>query len=150
VGSVISISQKSQYALRGVFELAKRGGRSTTVSELAAAQAIPQRFLELIFNELRQAGLIKSYRGPQGGHVLARPASEITVGEILRLVEGPTNLVKCVSAGQDCPFVMACPFRETWDEAAKAMDAVFHRTTIQGLIDRQIAAAANPIPGYSI
>ena len=70
---MINISQKSQYALRGVFELAKRGGRSATVSELAAAQAIPQRFLELIFNELRQAGLIKSYRGPKGGHVLRLP-----------------------------------------------------------------------------
>lgn len=147
---MINISQKSQYALRGVFELAKRGGRSATVSELAAAQAIPQRFLELIFNELRQAGLIKSYRGPKGGHVLARPASETTVGEILRLVEGPTNLVKCVSAGQDCPFVMACPFREIWDEAAKAMDIVFDRTTIQALVDKQIASEANPVPSYAI
>ena len=147
---MISISQKSQYALRGVFELAKRGGTATSVSELAAAQAIPQRFLELIFNELRQAGLVKSHRGPQGGHVLAWPASEITVGEILRLVEGPTNLVKCVSAGQDCPFVNACPFREMWDEAAKAMDSVFDRTTIQELIDKQIASPAYPAPGYAI
>ena len=147
---MISVSQKSQYALRGVFELAKRGGRSASVSELAAAQAMPQRFLELIFNELRQAGLIKSYRGPQGGHVLARLASEITVGEILRLVEGPTNLVKCVSAGQDCPFVMACPFREMWDEGAEAMDAVFSRTTIQELLDRYIASEANSTARYDI
>ena len=143
---MITVSQKSQYALRGIFELAKRGGRSTTVSELAVAQAIPRRFLELIFGELRQAGLVKTFRGPQGGNVLARPASEITMGEILRLVEGPTNLVKCVSAGDHCPFIKACPFRETWDEAAQTMDAVFDRTTIQELVDRHMASKTTPTP----
>lgn len=137
---MISISQKTQYALRGIFELARRGGRSATVSELAVAQAIPRRFLELIFGELRQAGLVKTFRGSQGGQVLAKPASEITLGEILRIVEGPTNLVRCVSGAEDCPFIKACPFRETWDEAAQAMDAVFDRTTIQALLERAMAS----------
>jgi len=147
---VISVSQKSQYALRGVFELAKRGGRSAAISELAVAQAIPRRFLEVIFGELRKAGLVKTFRGPEGGYVLARPACEITAGEILRLVEGPTDLVKCVSAGDHCPFVKTCPFRDMWDEAGQAMDAVFYRTTIQELVDKHLASRTAPTPNYNI
>ena len=124
--------------------MAKRpAGVPVTVSDIAAAQAIPQRFLELILIELRQAGLVKSYRGPQGGHVLNRPAARITVAEIIRLADGPTNLVKCVSGGENCPFVGACPFREMWDQAAEALDQVFERTTIQDLIDKQAASAAD-------
>ena len=119
---MITVSQKCQYALRGVFELGKRPlGESAMIAEIAAAQAIPQRFLEVIFAELRQARLIKSYRGPQGGHALARTPSEITVGEIVRLVEGPTTLVRCVSGDADCPFSGACPFKEMWEKAAEAM-----------------------------
>ncbi len=143
---MITLSQKSQYALRGIFELAKCDkGAPATVAELAAAQSIPHRFLELIFNDLRQAGLVKSFRGPQGGHVLVKPPSEITVGEILRLTEGPIALVKCVSGSRDCPFVENCPFREVWDEAAGAMEEVFNRTTIQQLLDKSSASSGQAV-----
>ena len=147
---MIAISQKSQYAMRGIFELAKRAPKSATAAEISAAQAIPQRFLELIFNELRQNGLIKSHRGPHGGYVLAREGSEITVGEILLAVEGPITLVKCAPAGRHCPASKACPLGPTWARAAKAMEDIFNRKTIQELIEKQIAMKTGTTPEYSI
>ena len=144
---MIAISQKCQYALRGVFELAKRSaGGPISVADLAAAQAIPPRFLEIIFNDLRQSGLVKSIRGARGGHLLARPASEITVGEIIALAEGRINLVKCVSGRETCPFMGACPFMDMWNEAAAAMQTIFDRTTVQSLLDKQAASENKAVP----
>ncbi|MDD4888988.1 MAG: Rrf2 family transcriptional regulator [Phycisphaerae bacterium] len=137
---MITLSQKCQYALRGVFELARRSSTEPiAVAEIAAAQAIPPRFLEIIFADLRQAGVVKSIRGNRGGHMLARPASEITVGEIIRLAEGPINLVKCVSGSEQCPFIGHCPFMSLWDEATAAMGSVFDKTSIQDMVEREKA-----------
>jgi Rrf2 family protein len=87
------ISQKTQYAVRAVFELAKRQGRGATkISEIAEAQAIPQRFLENILNHLKGGGFVESVRGKEGGYLLVRPAKELTVGQVLRFVEGPSLL----------------------------------------------------------
>ncbi len=147
---MIVVSQKTLYAMRGIFELAKRAPRSATAAEISEAQAIPQRFLELIFNELRQSGFVKSHRGPHGGYVLAREGSKITMGDILRAVEGPISLVKCAPAGRHCPTSKACPLGPTWDRAAKAMENVFNQNTIQAMVDKQIAMKANPILEYSI
>ena len=148
---MIAVSQECQYALRGIFELAKRSADGpVTVAEIAAAQAIPPRFLEIIFNNLRQAGLVKSIRGARGGHLLARPASEITVGETIVLVEGRINLVKCVSGRDQCPFIGNCLFMDMWNEAAAAMQIVFDRTTIQSLLDKQPAAQVKVLPGSGI
>ncbi|MCY2926958.1 MAG: Rrf2 family transcriptional regulator [Planctomycetota bacterium] len=95
---MISISQKCQYALRSLYELARRADdKPTSIGEIAAAQAIPPRFLELILNDLRQGKLVNSQRGVQGGYTLARSPADITVGDVVRLVEGPIEPVKCIS-----------------------------------------------------
>jgi Rrf2 family protein len=134
---VISISQKCQYALRSLYELAGRpSGKTTSIGEIAAAQAIPPRFLELILNDLRQEGLVQSHRGVQGGYLLARSPKEITVGMVVRLTEGPIQPVKCLSGGDDCPFRRNCPFMDMWAEAGLAMQRVFDGTTLQDLLDK--------------
>ncbi|MEI7836083.1 MAG: Rrf2 family transcriptional regulator [Planctomycetota bacterium] len=135
---MISISQKCQYALRSLYELARRAtDKPTSIGEIAAAQAIPPRFLELILNDLRQGKLVNSQRGVQGGYTLARPPSAITVGDVVRLVEGPIEPVKCISGGDDCPFRNKCPFMDMWLQAGQAMQSVFDATTLQDLLDRQ-------------
>jgi len=136
----MTVSQKCQYALRAVFELARRrGDKPVTVAEIAAAQAIPPRFLEVILVELRKAGIVNSRRGMRGGYQLARDAAALTVGEIITLVDGPVAPVSCVaSAGNDdCPLYGRCAFMAMWERARKALSGVYDSTTFQSLIDTE-------------
>ena len=131
------ISQKCQYALRAVFDLARRGEDEPVASaKLAAAQAIPPQFLEVIMGELKRGGFVKSKRGRRGGYVLAKPGAEITLGEIIRFVEGPIGPVSCVCQGDkpDCALWGECAFLRVWREASRAMAAVYDRTTLGGLV----------------
>jgi len=89
------ISAKADYAVRAVLELAAvPHGSSLSAREIAAAQEIPQNFLEHILAELRRGGIVLTHRGPGGGSTLARPAESITVGEILRAIDGPLAAVR--------------------------------------------------------
>ncbi len=135
---MIALSQKAQYALRSVFELALRGGdRPTTISDIAAAQAIPPRFLELILYEMKQKGIVSSRRGMQGGYLLSIPPDQLTIGQIIRLVEGPIEPVKCISTGGSaCPMKGDCVFSDIWDQARDAIDKVFEGVTYAELVQR--------------
>lgn len=89
------ISAKAEYAMRALLTLAAepRDG-ALTAERLASAQSLPVKFLENILVELRRGGLVRSQRGPEGGYRLARPATEITVADVLRLVDGPLAEVR--------------------------------------------------------
>src|SRR5579871_6887455 len=85
----MTISVKSEYALQAIFDLAcQRPGEPIKIAEIARRQKIPQKFLELILASLKQGGFVESRRGAEGGYLLARRAEAITVGEVLRFVEG--------------------------------------------------------------
>ena len=89
------ISAKADYAVRAVVELAAAGGEKPVKAErLATAQSIPLNFLENILGELRHAGIVRSHRGAEGGFRLAKPATEVTVADIIRAVEGPLASVR--------------------------------------------------------
>ena len=88
------ISARIDYALRALSTLAARGGEPLTAEELAQAQGLPVRFLRAILNDLRRVGIVTSQRGNEGGYQLARPASEITIGEVFRRLEGPLAEVR--------------------------------------------------------
>ena len=89
------ISAKADYAVRAVIELAAApAGANLSAREIAAAQSIPQNFLENILAELRRAGIVHTHRGPGGGSSLARAADHITVGEILLSIDGPLAAVR--------------------------------------------------------
>jgi Rrf2 family protein len=89
------ISAKADYAVRAVIELAAAApGASRSARQIAVAQDIPQHFLENILAELRRAGLVRTSRGPGGGSRLAQPATAISVGEILRAIDGPLAAVR--------------------------------------------------------
>jgi Rrf2 family protein len=91
----VRISAKADYAVRAVIELAASPeGANLSAREIAAAQDIPQNFLENILAELRRAGIVHTHRGPGGGSSLARPAETITVGEILLAIDGPLTAVR--------------------------------------------------------
>jgi Rrf2 family protein len=147
------ITQKCQYALRALFELAKREKEGIVRSgDIAAQQAIPKRFLEVILHQLRQGGFVDSQRGKEGGFFLARPAASITVGEIIRFIDGPMSPVDCQldrPHGQ-CSLKGCCVFMGLWDEARDALERVYDTKTLKDLVDREEARLAAQAPQYSI
>ena len=130
--------KKRQYALRAVFELAKHRGRGPTkISEIADAQAIPVRFLEVILHQLKGSGLIDAKRGFTGGYFLTRAPEQITVGEIMRFMQGdaaPSDCAACVTKAE-CPFEHRCAFSSMWNRVDRAIMQVYNETTIQDLLD---------------
>jgi Rrf2 family protein len=91
---LVHISARTDYAVRALLTLAAARGKTVTGQALAAEQLLPQKFLEAILADLRRAGLVRSRRGPVGGYALARPASHIPIGEIVRAVDGPLAVVR--------------------------------------------------------
>jgi Rrf2 family transcriptional regulator, cysteine metabolism repressor len=151
----VSVSQKCQYALRALFELAKRNtDQPTAMAQVAAAQAIPPKFLELILSELRQGGFVISHRGRGGGYVLRAKPDELTVGTIIRFVDGPVAPVKCVAgnspAESTCAMFGDCAFVDMWSRARDAVAEVYDNTTFQDLIDKERLGAAARANTYCI
>jgi Rrf2 family transcriptional regulator, cysteine metabolism repressor len=137
---MMRVSQRSRYALRALFELAKRHGQGPVrTADIAEAQAIPPRFLEGILNQLRQVGFVQSVRGNQGGYLLNREPGELTVGELMRFVEGPLEPTGCVSGDPDegCPLYGDCVFLPMWKRAGEALAGVYDSVTFQDLIEME-------------
>jgi Rrf2 family protein len=97
----VKLSSKGRYAVRALFDIAfYNDGQPTQVRDIAERQNIPQRFLEQIFQDLKRSGIVGSKRGPQGGYLLTRPATEIPLGEVVRIIEGPVALGEGAGAGK--------------------------------------------------
>jgi Rrf2 family transcriptional regulator, cysteine metabolism repressor len=147
------ISQKCQYAIRAIFELAKRNGQGPIkISDIALAQAIPLRFLEVILNQLRRAGFVQSKRGTEGGYILARQANHVTVAEVVQFMEGPQVPVACLTdeAAAKCSLNGKCVFMGMWKRAAEAVSDVYSRTSFQDLVDDEAVMQKNASLTYSI
>jgi Rrf2 family protein len=134
------VTQKKQYALRAIFELAKQPDNDPVkTSTIAEAQSIPLRFLEVIMGQLKRGGIVDSKRGFFGGYTLVQPPDQIRVGDIFRQLDKEDKAETCMACAstKNCPFLGDCVFMELWDQAQKAMEAVYDQTTIQSLIDRE-------------
>lgn len=146
------VSQKCQYALRAIFELAKRNGRGPVkIADIAATQAIPTRFLEVILSQLKQAGFVESRRGTEGGYLLAVAPSRLSVGEVIRFIEGPLGPVDCgASAGQICQLKGDCVFLPMWQRVEAAVREVYDNTTFADLVDDEKRMCSGVVQEYSI
>jgi len=136
----MKISKKCQYAVRAMLELAKRHGAGpVTIGDIARKQAVPPRFLEIILNEMKQRGLVRSTRGAQGGYELASHPKDILVGQVIRLVDGPMDPVPCASgrAARDCPLGDRCALIGLWKRAKEAVEAVYDGTSFQDLVEEE-------------
>jgi len=123
---MLSITSKSPYALRALTELARCGDAGPVpIGELARRRDIPVQFLEQLFAVLRRAGVLRSQRGVKGGYALARPAHEITVLELVELLDGP------VGRGAEGVFA----------DAAAAASEVLARTTVADVVEREAREA---------
>lgn len=136
---MLRISQKLEYATRAMIELAGRQAEEALVParEIAVAQQIPLRFLEQQLGTLAKAGLIESHRGAGGGCRLARPAAEISMGEIADAIEGAFYPMFCLEPGDETCFQDSrCGLQGLWDEVQGAVRDVFAKTTVADLAAR--------------
>jgi len=135
--------KKSQYALRAIYELAKRRDNGPTkISDVAEAQGIPRRFLEVILNQLKSSGMVASKRGYYGGYFLTKSADQVSVGDVLRFLEkeqGPSHCIACVSQNA-CPFVDQCAFSTLWKKVKTAAYTIYDETSMQDLLDTNAQA----------
>jgi Rrf2 family protein len=136
------LSKKAEYGLRALAVMA-RGRKSWSIQDLSDTEHIPAKFLEQILLSLRHAGLLTSRRGMMGGYSLARAASEITVGDIVRSLDGPIALVPCASERPSepcsCPDPATCPVRQIM--------TAFRQETMAWLDSRSLEDMARLSPG---
>jgi Rrf2 family protein len=131
----VRVTAKADYALRAALELAvAEGGGPVKGERISQAQGIPIRFLENILLELRHAGLVHSQRGAEGGYWLARPAAEINLAEVLRVVEGPLANVRGMRP-EDVEYEGAAEhLREVWIAVRANLRAVLESATLAEVV----------------
>jgi Rrf2 family iron-sulfur cluster assembly transcriptional regulator len=143
----VKLSSRGRYSVRAMFDIAFHGeGGAAQIKDIAERQGIPPRFLEQIFQDLRRAGLVSSKRGPRGGYQLARSAREITVGEIVRAVEGPISLIdeEGAEAGDAASIAVT---ESMFRELSAKVDLCFNEVSLEDLSDqaqRQGVRRGNP------
>jgi Rrf2 family protein len=137
----MKLSKRGEYALRALIDLgiaAELGWPMLQVSELAAKEKLPIKFLEQIFTQLKAAGYVKSRRGKFGGYSLARPMSRIKFGSVIRLIDGPLAPIRCVSQTSyercSCPDEVHCGLRMLMFDVRNAISAVLDRFTLADIV----------------
>lgn len=131
----MKLTTRSRYGTRMILDLALHGQNGPVrIKDIAARQGVSIKYLEKLVRELKLAGFVTSRRGPRGGHVLARPLDEISIGAIVRALEGDLTLVDCDSHEATCPRLTACLTRSVWAEAARAMHEKLDAITLADLV----------------
>jgi Rrf2 family transcriptional regulator, cysteine metabolism repressor len=147
----VKISAKGEYAIKAMVDLAlHEGPELQPIQDIAARQSIPQRYLEQVLLQLKRAGFLYARRGSAGGYRLSRPPDQITVGALLRTVEGPTPGPDTArragrGAGED-----AAGLDELWREIADAVASVVEHTTLEDLRRRAAERRSAARPMYHI
>lgn len=130
------LTKKAKYALKAALHLARcEAAGAVLIAEVAAAERIPKKFLESILLTLKNRGLLVSRKGRGGGYALARPADQISFGEIVRIMDGPLAPVPCVSVTayrrcEECPSENACEIRAVMKRVRDAISEVLDATTL--------------------
>jgi len=148
---MMKLSTKTRYALRAMVELACRGGEGPVqLRQIAKAQNLSPKYLEQLTISLRNAGLINSERGPNGGYWLARPAGQITALDVVRAAEGPLTLLDCLTRSSACERSSSCVARRLWAKVSLAISDTLARVTLADLRDEQMAASSSQAFCYQI
>ena len=130
------ISMRADYGARAIVDLAERYGTGLAqTAEIATRQQIPESYLEQLLTTVRKAGLIRSVRGPSGGHELARPPAEITLGDVLDALEGVNSPASCMEDGR-CTVSSTCVLQDVWCELIEHHRQLVHGITIAELLER--------------
>ncbi len=151
----MKLSKRSEYGIRAMLVLAapQADGRLPLLQtrEIAGRENIPAKYLEQILLTLKNAGLLSSKMGAGGGYMLARPASEISIAQIVRLMDGPLAPIRCVSqmayAPCDCPNAETCGLRTVMGDVRNAIAEILECTSLADVIQRMQTANSTPQQG---
>ena len=142
----MELTRKGEYAIRGIIYLAQQPpGRVSLISEIAVATEVPQTFLAKIFQSFAKLGLVNSSRGTGGGFLLARPASAITLREVVEAVEGPIVPNRCL-LGKPCDRGGVCKVHGVWQEVQTQVVHILDGVTIETLAKARDKAPSIPSP----
>lgn len=139
------LSARVDYALRASAELATAGDGPVTSEQLATAQDIPPKFLEHILNQLRRAGLVRSQRGPVGGYWLARPATDISLADIIRAVDGPLLGVRGERPEHVGYTGAAQPLQEVWIALRASERSILEAVTLAHIATGELPVAVSEL-----
>ena len=152
----MKLSKKGEYALRSIISLgiaAEVGRNLVQVSELADNEQLPVKFLEQILQTMKEAGLVQSVRGKYGGYRLAKPAREIAIGQVVRLIDGPLAPIGCVSQSAyepcTCPDEAHCGLRMLMLDVRNAIANILDRYTLADVVEitlRKLRRDNLPLP----
>ena len=130
----MNVTAKTDYAVRAVAELGAADGRLVKADRIAEAQGIPRHFLDNILNDLRRAGIVATQRGAEGGSRLARPASEVSLADIMRAMEGPLAAVRDVRPENLAYDGAAASLPQVWVAVRAALRNVLERVTVADVV----------------
>ncbi len=139
------LSSKAKYGLKAMVYLARREGLGPVlIADIAESEHIPKKFLDAILLDMKNHGLLSSKKGKGGGYILAKPASRLTVGDIVRVLDGPLAPVPCVSRSayrrcDDCPDETTCAIRAVMQDVRDAIAAILDNTTLADMSNRRAA-----------
>ncbi|OCP05049.1 MULTISPECIES: Rrf2 family transcriptional regulator [unclassified Ensifer] len=131
------LTKKGKYGLKALVDLARLGpGETAFITEIAQRNNIPKKFLDTILLELRNAGMLRSKKGPGGGYSLSRPASEIRIGHVIRTLDGPLAPIRCASRTayevcEDCNDPETCQVRVSMTTVRDAVAAILDSMTLE-------------------
>ena len=136
------LSNKAKYATRALLDLTLQYDRGPVlIHDIAKRQEIPIKFLEQILLTLKHSGFVESRKGRGGGYFLAKPPSKITLGAVVRAIDGPLAPISCVSVTRymacGCPDAATCGLRSVWQEARDQLADVLDRATFAEIRERQ-------------
>ncbi len=132
----MKLSTRSRYGARILVDLARHNNQGPVqIGEISKRQDISVKYLGQLIRPLKQAKLVESVRGPKGGHMLAKNPEKITLGQIVRLFEGQSDLVECVSNPETCNMADDCQVRLAWKDATRVLYEKLDSTTIADLME---------------
>jgi Rrf2 family protein len=137
------VPMKVDYGVRALVELALHYGQGQLQTwEIAARQSIPEAYLEQLMTTLNKVGLVRSRRGPQGGHILGMAPEEINLSMVMNILDGNFSPLECITYPNDCVFAESCAQQEIWRTVAEAIQGVLSNTTLADLAQRQTKLTA--------
>ncbi len=141
----MELSTKGRYGVKAMMDLAVHYGETpTSIKSISARQGISEYYLEQLFSPLRRAKLIKSIRGAQGGYILNRLPSEITILEIMNILEGPVEISECLDK-EDCNHIDACATRVLWQKISDSINSVMAGITLGDMLEDYHTMQGTPI-----
>lgn len=149
----MKLSTKGRYGVKAMVDLAVHFGEEPlSIKSISERQNISEYYLEQLFSPLRKANLIKSIRGSQGGYILSKSPENITVADIMRVLEGPIEISECIEENNEssCSNIDCCATRLLWSRIKESIDSVMESTTLQDMVDDYNKMKSSRMKGVNI